>query len=123
MKKIVIALWALSIALFAQTPQEDISALIEQVKNAQGDEKRLLINELKLKLRDQNIQTRTNAMQALRKSQNSVTTNTITPNRLGREQIVEQKQQQNLGENAARIQMYKNTNAGAGERKGPGGRQ
>ena len=49
---------------------DNVSNILTKIKNAQPSEKRILINKLKVMLRSENIQTRKQVFNRLRKSQN-----------------------------------------------------
>jgi len=63
----------LSNSMFAQTKDEsnDVKALIDKVKQAAPSERRLLMNELKIKLRSMQQETRTQVMLGLRSAFNA----------------------------------------------------
>lgn len=63
----------LNSSMFAQTKDEsnDVKALIDKVKQAPPSERRLLINELKIKLRSMQQETRTQVMLGLRSAFNA----------------------------------------------------
>ena len=63
----------LSNSMFAQTKDEsnDVKALIDKVKQAPPSERRLLMNELKIKLRSMQQETRTQVMLGLRSAFNA----------------------------------------------------
>ena len=62
----------------AQRPSTDIQKLVAQIKNAPPSQKRVLMNELKIKLRKMNEKTRKEVMSNLKSSfaQNGKTTQT-----------------------------------------------
>lgn len=53
----------------------DISTLVSKIKTAKSSEKRVLINELKVRLRHMNQETKNDVMSQLRKSNNIQNTN------------------------------------------------
>lgn len=54
--------------IFTITQADDISTLITKIKSAKKSQKRVLINKLKLLLKDSNIQTRNKVFLKLKKS-------------------------------------------------------
>ena len=66
-----ISIVSLSFAIELETQHLEISTLISKIKTAKSSDRRLLINELKIKLRDVNQEHRIKAMQELRKSLHS----------------------------------------------------
>lgn len=77
----------------------EVSALISKIKTAEAPQRRLLINELKLKLREENQQTKAKAMAELRNSlkQNSNASQIKQMHKKGyRHNSEQQKQIQNL---------------------------
>ncbi|HIP41329.1 MAG TPA: hypothetical protein EYG90_02300 [Campylobacterales bacterium] len=70
---IITLIFLFSLTSFAQeslTSSTDIKTLIEKIKNARNSEKRVLMNQLKVELRQMNQNTRSRAMQELRSSFN-----------------------------------------------------
>jgi len=58
------------ILFFTIIQANNVSSIITEIKNAKPSEKRILINKLKVMLRNENIQTRKQVFNKLRKSQN-----------------------------------------------------
>jgi len=71
MRKYIIIYIFLSINIFAQNSDISIKSLVEKIKKANPEERRVLINELKIQLRRVNEENRRKSMLELRKSLNT----------------------------------------------------
>ena len=71
MRKYIIVYIFLSINIFAQSSNVSIKSLVEQIKRAKPEDRRILINQLKIQLRKVNREKRKKSMLELKRSLNS----------------------------------------------------